>query len=393
MLPTETATSASAGEALATLKREHQLLRRWLLNDAYPLWATQGYDRLHGGFEESLTSAGPSANQPRRARVQVRQIYSFARGASLGWNSDEARRLATQGLKYFLAHYRRSDGLFRTLVAADGKPLDERAFLYDQAFVLLALAESERLLRAGPELVDAARALRSALYRHLKRPGPGFSSGVPDAMPLLSNPHMHLLEAALSWMSVGNDAEWRTLADEIVALALGRFIDAGSGTLRENFDEHWVPLAGTAGRIVEPGHQFEWAWLLLCWTRAGGAGSSHAAATLVQIGETHGIRDGVAINALLDDFSIHDAEARLWPQTERLKAAALMAATTQDLRYWSMAVRAAQGLRRYLDTEVPGLWYDRLKPDGQFVQQSAPASSFYHIVCAIAELGAALEHA
>jgi mannose/cellobiose epimerase-like protein (N-acyl-D-glucosamine 2-epimerase family) len=392
MPPTEAATSASAAEALATLKREHQLLRRWLLNDAYPLWATQGYDRLRGGFEESLTSAGPSANQPRRARVQVRQIYSFARGASLGWNSDEARRLATQGLKYFLAHYRRSDGLFRTLVAADGKPLDERAFLYDQAFVLLALAESERLLRPGPELVDAARALRSALYRHLKRPGPGFSSGVPDAMPLLSNPHMHLLEAALSWMSVGNDAEWRTLADEIVTLALGRFIDAGSGALRENFDEHWVPLAGSAGRIVEPGHQFEWAWLLLCWARAGGAGSSQTAATLVQIGETHGIRNGVAINALLDDFSIHDAEARLWPQTERLKAAALMAATTQDPRYWSMAARAAQGLRRYLDTEVPGLWYDRLKPDGQFVQQSAPASSFYHIVCAIAELGAALEH-
>src|SRR6202051_2350969 len=288
MPPTEAATSASAAEALATLKREHQLLRRWLLNDAYPLWATQGYDRLRGGFEERLTRAGPSANPPRRARVQVRQIYSFARGASLGWNSDEARRLATQGLKYFLAQYRRSDGLFRTLVAADGKPLDERAFLYDQAFVLLALAESERLLRPGPELVDAARALRSALYGHLKRPGPGFSSAVPDAMPLLSNPHMHLLEAALSWMSVGNDAEWRTLADEIVALALGRFIDAGSGALRENFDEHWVPLAGSAGRIVEPGHQFEWAWLLLCWARAGGAGSSQAAATVVQIGEQHG---------------------------------------------------------------------------------------------------------
>jgi mannose/cellobiose epimerase-like protein (N-acyl-D-glucosamine 2-epimerase family) len=393
MPPTEAATSANAGDALATLKREHQWLRGWLLNDAYPLWATQGYDRLHGGFEDSLTAGGPSPDQPRRARVQVRQIYAFARGASLGWNSDEARRLATHGLKYFLTHYRRSDGLFRTLVAADGKPLDDRAFLYDQAFVLLALSESERLLRPGPELVDSARALRSALYRQLKRPGPGFSSGVPDATPLLSNPHMHLLEAALSWMSVGDDAEWRTLADEIVALALGRFIDAGSGALRENFDQHWAPLPGTAGRIVEPGHQFEWAWLLLCWARAGGAGSSHAATTLVQIGETHGIRAGVAINALLDDFSVHDGEARLWPQTERLKAAALMAATTHDPRYWSMALRAAHGLRRYLDTEISGLWYDRLKADGQFVQQSAPASSFYHIVCAIAELGAALEHA
>ena len=393
MSPTEAATSANSGEVLATLKREQQLLRGWLLNDAYPLWAAQGYDRLRGGFEDTLTTEGPSPDQPRRARVQVRQVYAFARGASLGWNSDEARRLATQGLDYFLTHYRRSDGLFRTLVAADGKPLDDRAFLYDQAFVLLALAESERLLRPGSELVDLARALRSALYRQLKRPGPGFSSGVPDATPLLSNPHMHLLEAALSWMSVGDDAEWRTLADEIVALALGRFIDAGSGALRENFDQHWAPLPGTAGRIVEPGHQFEWAWLLLCWARAGGAGSSHAAATLVQIGETHGIAGGVAINALLDDFSIHDGEARLWPQTERLKAAALMAATTHEPRYWSMAVRAAQGLRRYLATEVPGLWYDRLMADGQFVQQSAPASSFYHIVCAIAELGAALEHA
>ena len=62
----------------------------------------------------------------------------------------------TDGLKYFLAHYRRPDGLFRTLVAADGAVLDERAYLYDQAFVLLALAESERLLRSGPELIDAA---------------------------------------------------------------------------------------------------------------------------------------------------------------------------------------------------------------------------------------------
>jgi mannose/cellobiose epimerase-like protein (N-acyl-D-glucosamine 2-epimerase family) len=231
------------------------------------------------------------------------------------------------------------------------------------------------------------------IYRHLKRPGPGFSSGAPDALPLLSNPHMHLLEAALSWTAVGNDPGWQELADEIVALALERFIDSGSGALRENFDEHWAPLAGTAGRIVEPGHQFEWAWLLLCWGRTVGAGASQAAARLVQIGETHGIRDGVAINALLDDFSIHDAEARLWPQTERLKAAVLMGATTQDPRYWSMAVRAAQGLRRYLDTGAPGLWYDRLQADGKFVQQSAPASSFYHIVCAIAELGAALQRA
>jgi mannose-6-phosphate isomerase len=45
-----------------------------------------------------------------------------------------------------------------------------------------------------------------------------------------------------------------------------------------------------------------------------------------------------------------------------------------------------KGLWLYLDTPVPGLWWDRLRPDGGFVDEPAPASSFYHIACAIAEL-------
>jgi mannose/cellobiose epimerase-like protein (N-acyl-D-glucosamine 2-epimerase family) len=385
----------TATEARSRLRLDHDALLRWLLTDAYPLWASWGFDEVSGAFEESLTRDGPTPDQPHRARVQTRQIYSYARAANLGWSQKEARQLVTAGLEFFLAYYRRPDGLFRTLVATDGRVLDDRAFLYEQAFVLLALAESQSVLGPEPELLQTARVLRAALYQHLKRTGLGFSSGVPDALPLQSNPHMHLLEAALSWITVDRDPAWQALADEIVALAMSRCIDPVTGALREHFDEHWSPLAGTPGRIVEPGHQFEWAWLLLHWAgaEAGGSAAYRAATRLVQIGETYGIRDGVAINSLLDDFSVHDGEARLWPQTERLKAAALMAATTHDARYWSMALRAAQGLRRYLATEVCGLWYDRLMADGQFVQQSAPASSFYHIVCAIAELGAALEHA
>jgi mannose/cellobiose epimerase-like protein (N-acyl-D-glucosamine 2-epimerase family) len=388
---TEPANPTGTEASRAELKREHEALLRWLRTDAYPLWATRGFDAVHGGFEESLTARGPTPDQPRRARVQTRQIYSFARAASLGWNVQQAQRLVVAGLSYFLTHYQRSDGLFRTLVAADGRVLDDRAYLYDQAFVLLALAESCNALGARPELIQAARALRAALYERLKNSGPGFGSGVPEAMPLLSNPHMHLLEAALSCAQVDADPAWRSLADDIVALALSRFIDPRSGALREQFDQHWVPLPGTAGRIVEPGHQFEWAWLLLRWDGVATGAAYQAATRLVQIGEAHGIRDGVAVNALLDDFSVHDGEARLWPQTERLKAAARMAAMTGDAGYWSMAVHAARGLRRYFATDVPGLWFDRLTLDGHFLQQPAPASSFYHIVCAIGELGNVLE--
>ncbi len=320
-MPTELATSvARARESL-------EWLQRWLVNDAYPFWAQHGYDTVQGGFHETLGSDGPVANEPRRARVQLRQIYSFARAADFGWR-ENAPQLVRDGLDYFFKHYRRGDGLFRTLVAPDGAVLDESALLYDQAFVLLALAESHRILGRTPELVQAARALRTQIYARLKCPGPGFRSGVPAELPLLANPHMHLLEAALRWTALSDEPAWAALAEEIVALALDRLIDGRTGAVLEYFDENWLPLAK---RSVEPGHQFEWAWLLLCWR-------------------------------------------------ERAKP-----------RYWSMTDQAAAGLRRYLETGVAGLWYDRLLADGQFVQESSPASSFYHIVCAIGALEAAFE--
>ena len=73
---------------------------------------------------------------------------------------------------------------------------------------------------------------------------------------------------------------------------------------------------------------------------------------LFEIGEQYGIaqpRD-VAVMTLLDDFSVADPIARLWPQTEWLKAAIRFAALTQGEereRYLRSAVRAATALTRF----------------------------------------------
>ena len=91
-----------------------------------------------GGFHERLGQDGQPLAEPRRSRVNPRQAYCFAVAPSLGWRGDAAA-LVKHGLDYWFARYRRPDGLFRTLIAADGAPLDERALLYDQAFGLLAL--------------------------------------------------------------------------------------------------------------------------------------------------------------------------------------------------------------------------------------------------------------
>jgi len=362
-------------------------LTSWLVDAAYPIWSTRGIDAVRGGFQERLTLSGEPTDDARRARVQPRQVYAFARAPSFGWTGD-ATGAVTQGLSFFLTRYRRPDGLFRTLVTPDGMPIDDRVLLYDQAFALLAFATACPLLGSSFNLAGEGEQLRQALYTHLKRSdAPGFETGLPHGPPLLSNPHMHLLEAALAWIDVGGGSEWVALADELGELAISHLIDPATGMLHESFDYSWKPTANAAGRLIEPGHQFEWAWLLMRWGQRR-ADVREAACRLMEVAEQHGIRGGVAIYEIKNTTEVHDGSARLWAQTERLRAAALAARLYGDAKYWRRTAEAATGLLRYFATEVPGLWYDRLSPAGEFKRETVTAGNLYHIVGAIYEIGA-----
>jgi mannose/cellobiose epimerase-like protein (N-acyl-D-glucosamine 2-epimerase family) len=376
--------------SLAQARQMQGRLLSWLIDDAYPVWATAGFDSSHRTFNERLIPDSTLPAEPRRARVQARQIYAYARAANLGWRGD-ARPLVEAALTFFRRHYQRDDGLFRTLVASDGAVLDDRVLLYDQAFALLALASCQEALGSTPQVVGWGVELRTRLMERLRRRGGGFDSGVPDRTPLLANPHMHLFEAARAWKAINADPAWSALADEICGIALAHFIDRETGALAELFDQRWQPLPdGTPGQAIEPGHQFEWAWLLLCQNPTAGSPTREAAERLFEIGENHGVKGGIAINALSADLRVKDPAARLWPQTERLKAACRLGALSGEERYWSSALGAAQGLWRFLDHGARGLWYDKIDREGKFVVEPAPASSFYHIICAIAEFGEAL---
>jgi mannose-6-phosphate isomerase len=327
--------------------------------------------------------------QPRRARIHPRQIYSFAQAPGLGWTGD-VRQIVQRGTDYFTAHYRRADGLFRTLADVDGAPMDERAVLYDQAFALLGYAAAATALGTRRDFEARALDLRNAIERILRADNGAFHSAETRDGIFESNPHMHLLEACLAWAEIGSDPGWAEWARQLVELALHGFIRAGtgpgSGALGESFTADWRPAPGTAGRIVEPGHQFEWAWLLLRAESRHSGPLRDAALRLVAIGETWGVHNQVAVNALLDDFSVHDPNARCWPQTERLKVALLAAQRTGNEAYWTMAAAAAASLLPYLDTPVAGLWLDLRLPSGELIDSTSPASTFYHLVGAIVAL-------
>ena len=286
------------------------------------------------------------------------------------------------------AQYRRPDGLYRTLVATNGAPLVERAVLYDQAFVLLGFASAYKIL-GETSARDDARELLARLDATLRNPVGGYEESAPRSLPLLSNSHMHLFEACLEWMERDDDRRWSELAEEIVELALRRFRDPATGFIREFFDGDWSPLPGPESDVVEPGHQYEWAWLLLRWSqRVHNPRASQVAIELIERAEDRGVdaARGVAINSLFGDGKIRDARARLWPQTERIKATCLAGQLTGKSHYSNAAIAATRSLMKYLDTPTPGLWRDTMDERGAFVEQLAPASSFYHIVSAALQL-------
>ena len=113
---------------------------------------------------------------------------------------------------------------------------------------------------------------------------------------------------------------------------------------------------------------------------------------MVEIAETHGINaHGVAFNALDEHFAVRDAEAKLWPQTERLKALHTltfhpMASAAQKAFAESRMAMAITGLQTYFLKAPQGLWHEVMRADGTLDDQPTRASSLYHITCAIATL-------
>ena len=363
---------------------EAAALRRWLIDAAFPLWWQVGADREHGGFHEAIDLGGSPCPRPHRARSIARMAFSYCEAGRLGWDGPW-RAAAGHALDYFRAHFLTPEGTAASVVERDGRigaaPFD----LYDQAFALLAFASGERAFGPGAGWRAPAETLRDALEQGFAHPLGGFYEDHRHRLPQRANPHMHLLEAALAWLAVAPSPAWRRMADGVAQLCLTRFIDPESGALREFFAADWTPAAGIEGRICEPGHHYEWAYLLDRWAKLTGRAPPAAVSRLTAFADTHGLdrQRGVVINAVLTDGSLHDPVARLWGQAERIRAYAIEDRAASDM------AAAIKGLQRFLATPVQGLWFDQLTADDRFVDEPARATSLYHIIGAVAALESA----
>ena len=375
------------------MSKPHDLIRSiaepardWLLGSAAPLWSTVG--RLDNGlFAERILLSGVPDDAPYRVFVQARHIYSFAEIGRLGWDGPWAE-LIDQTMNFILANARRADGFFVNSLTATGDVNDARADLYVQAFVLFALGRAGEALSRN-DLFDEAERLADRLDDSWTHQKGGYTEGeIVDGSIRRQNPHMHLLEAYLGLSAASGRMRFANAAERIASLCRDHFIDHESGALLEYFHHDWAPASGLDGKIVEPGHCFEWAWLFERVADAGWSEGTHIADALTDFARRAGIDNerGVAITEVLLDGTRHNANARLWPQTERLKAAVARYRRIGEPSEAREIADAANGLAKYLAVDIPGLWRDKLKPNETWVEEPAPGSSLYHITCGYAEL-------
>lgn len=362
-----------------------EILREWLVSYSLPLWAAHGVDRQQGGFFEKLSRSLIPSNDHRRARLVARQMYFFATGATLGWKGP-SKSLVNHGYSYLLSHLVTPEGKVRATCTPEGEVIDARQHLYDVAFVLSALAKAVIHTDNDPGAEEVARRVVNNLSLHYSNPRGGYFDEVTPGEQC-ANPHMHLFEAFLAWAVLKRPDQgfWMERAQECAELALSTMIIDASGSIPEFFDANWNPLTKNGILPIEPGHQFEWSWLLALWSDlTGSTEAASAAEHLCLMAETYGVdHNRNAVFQCIDQFMKPvDLTSRLWQQTERLKAWHAQSLASGSAISHQNREKASLGLNQFLTGLTPGLWFDTMDASGTFVDEYVKASSGYHLACA-----------
>ncbi|MEO0881119.1 MAG: AGE family epimerase/isomerase [Pseudomonadota bacterium] len=360
----------------SALQRRAREAKSWLFEASFPLWSREGV--AGSTFAEALDFGHSQLDaDTSRVRVQARQTYVFATAAARGWQPEEARDLIELGLDALRKHCRRPDGLFGRRLYVDGRGLaDDTADLYDTAFALLAFATSARIEGEMPILIALPQAIKS----ELSHPAGGFRESLPPPEFRLQNPHMHLFEALLALNKVRAHQEHQEMTDHVLGLCRDHFIDSKTGTLGERFHQNWSTPSSDAGDLVEPGHHFEWVWLLDQYAKMKHEPRPPEAQRLYEFGLSTLDAEGRAVQEVTRKGAPHDKSRRTWPQTEALKAHLAMWQSGDDTAGQHAIDSFDILMDEYLTPE--GGWVDHYSANGDVLAQNIPASTLYHIVLA-----------
>lgn len=373
-------------------------LDQWLFGHVCPFWM-DAVVAESGGFYESLDADGKTVHGNERSVLnQARLTYVFSHAYCLQ-PTPKLRASAEHGFA-FLRRAEEISGAgngWQRRVAVDGTVIDATRDAYDQAFVIFSMAWHYRAT-SNPQALSLADRAYQFMQDHLadQRYG-GFFEEFPlnngvQKLPRRQNPHMHLLEATLAMFEVTRLPKWLERSQMLVDLFKHHFFDPHSGSLAEYFNADWSIAAGPAGALREPGHQFEWVWLLHQYARLRGDSSvKDYAQRLFTFGTKHGLDQEEALQGVVfdgvDSQGALVADSKLlWPQTEYIKACIARAEWFDDASARDTAIAHIDRMYRHFFKADGASWHNQLSRSGSPLQSVTPTRVLYHLFLSMAEV-------
>ncbi|AJP50231.1 AGE family epimerase/isomerase [Pseudomonas simiae] len=336
-----------------------------------PLWQGPGWNaELALPYEALDADHRPLPPQRYRAMACARQLYLFASlidepGAAFA--QERAAALFRSLQRHF--HDAEHGGWFYS-IDPSGQPLDKRKDLYTHAFIIFACAHYwakvreplvESVLNAALEVVAKRFSTGDGLYEAvLERNWSSLKSGP------LQNPLMHLAEAFLATLAVRADAEVQAALLGLATAMQRCFIDRQHGVMMEK------PL-GAVDNWFEPGHQFEWFFLLASSEVLRGTPLHASLTRAFAYAELKGVDNasGAVSGMLALDGTVRDGTQRIWAQAEYLRALTLRPDSEALLQRQLLALQ-----QHFLHAKG---WNECLDAKGVVSRWDMPSTTPYHL--------------
>ena len=363
--------------------------RRAMFDDFVPWWQEHSLDTDDGGYFTRLDRAGRPYSHDKDMWLIGRQVWMFAHL----YNTYEQRPLwleiARMGAEFLLRHGFRPDGRMCFRTNRQGQPLATILSVYTKVFAAIGLAEFGL---AADDRVASGRAIE--LYDQLE-----VELGQLSDTPLLGYPldaefdlhsrHMCMMTVAQVFNEISPSERFATASFNAMRHILARHWKPERAALLENVGPNGEVLFELPeGRLINPGHALESAWMMLeIASRDQNQPQIESAVDVILASLESGWDDmygGIVYFKNIDDTPCHNIEADCklwWPHGEALYATLLGWVLTgrPELAQWYERVHSYT-FSSFPDAEF-GEWYGYLNRDGSpiWTAKANGWKGFFHV--------------
>ncbi len=406
----------AATNPAADLATHAATFRRELTEKVLPYWYDRCVDWTRGGYLLSDAAAQPAPPATEKMLVsQARMVWTFAHVHRMGFR-DERRdylRAARHGYVFLLEKFRDQEhGGYYWRTDLTGQPLNDRKYLYGQAFVVYALVEYHRASEDPAALRHAMDLYRVIQERCHDRKHDGWGEHytrdwqwltvqdprieVERAGLKSANAHLHWMEALSELCDVTRDKAVRRSLIEALELNQKWFYPKRPGRSAFHRQPDWKPVTDPESAGLSYGHNVEFAWLMVRAEQVLGRRPSwgHFDAILehaLACGTDH--ERGGLYHRGFNNEPATDTDKVWWSQAEFLAALTEGLQRRDNPAYREALRKLLDFLRRHQIHPADGIWLDTVAADGQ-PKRTAKAHQWkanYHDVRAVVKFLQAFE--